>query len=53
MPQSDYYKDYKFAIDALLSGEELRLEELSALEDSFPMGCDGFIGRRWIINAID
>ena len=53
MPQIDSYHDYEFAIDALLSGDELRLEELSALEDSFPRGCDGFIGRRWIINAID
>jgi ankyrin repeat protein len=38
----------------VLKGEdESKFRELEQLIDGFPNGVDGFVGRRWIINAID
>lgn len=45
--------DYTLAQEVLRSGDRARLEELAALLDAFPEGVDSFIGRRWILNAID
>jgi len=45
--------DYDFAVEVLKSGDGARLEELALLVEGFPDGVDSFIGRRWIINAID
>jgi ankyrin repeat protein len=45
--------DYDLAIDVLRSGDRTRLEELAVLLVAFPDGVDSFLGRRWILNAID
>ena len=47
------YDDYDYALGILRSGQEAQLAELEQLLDGFPYGIDDFIGRRWIINAID
>lgn len=53
MPQSNPYADYDFVIGVMASGDRFHLEELEQLLEGFPDGVDDFIGRRWIINAID
>ena len=45
--------DYDMAAAVLRSGDRARLIELRDLLDGFPEGVDSFIGRRWILNAID
>lgn len=45
--------DYDFALDVLSRGDAGQLEELEQLLPDFPFGTDEFIGRQWIINAID
>lgn len=45
--------DYTLALDVLKSGDVVKLEELSALIDGFPDGVDSWLGRRWILHAID
>jgi ankyrin repeat protein len=45
--------DYALAREVLHSGERTKLEELAAVLATFPEGVDSFVGRRWIINAID
>jgi ankyrin repeat protein len=45
--------DYAYAMNMLRSGSEAHWEELTHLDPSFPLGSDGFMGRRWILNAID
>lgn len=45
--------DYDFAIKVLQSEDMENFQELEQLLDGFPEGVDGFIGRRWITNAID
>lgn len=47
------YDDYDYVLDTLRSGQEAQFVELEQLLDGFPNGIDDFIGRRWIINAID
>ena len=47
------YTDFEFVIDVMKSGDLARLIELAAIDSTFPDGVDSFIGRRWIINAID
>lgn len=45
--------DYDIALDVLRSGEPSRLNELKAQLIDFPGGVDSFIGRRWILHALD
>ena len=45
-------RQYERAMSALQSGSRASLEQLDQLE-SFPHGVDPYLGRRWIINAID
>jgi len=45
--------DYTLALDGLKSGDVARLEELAARLDGFPDGVDSWLGRRWILHAID
>lgn len=45
--------DHDYVMRVLASGSSADLDELAALIDEFPDGVDYFIGRRWIINAID
>jgi hypothetical protein len=40
-------------LEALKSGAVEELEELAREIDGFPDGLDSFVGRRWILNAID
>lgn len=47
------YDDYMYAIEVLRGGNEAQLNELKQLVHDFPHGVDGFVGRRWIMNAID
>lgn len=47
------YRDYDYVLGILASGDEAQLNELGQLMENFPEGVDDFIGRRWIINAID
>jgi ankyrin repeat protein len=47
------YADFELVMDIMKSGDVARLTELTAIESTFPDGVDSFIGRRWIINAID
>lgn len=53
MPQSAAYRDYENAIEILASDDVADFEQLQRRIDGFPHGVDAFIGRRWIINAID
>ncbi len=45
--------NYDHILEALSRGNETELKELLDLVDDFPNGVDDFIGRRWILNAID
>ena len=45
--------DYALAGEVLRSGDREKLEELAELLVTFPEGVDSFLGRRWILNAID
>jgi ankyrin repeat protein len=45
--------DYDHALRVLASGDEAQWEELELLLEGFPHGEDDFLGRRWIINAVD
>ena len=47
------YRDYAYVLNILSTGTREQLEGLEQLVDGFPQGVDPFIGRRWIINAID
>ncbi len=47
------WDEYDYVLDILKSGKESQLVELEQLIDDFPNGNDDYIGRRWIINAID
>jgi ankyrin repeat protein len=40
-------------MDLLKSGSREDLEDLAASVPGFPQGVDEFLGRRWIVNAID
>ena len=40
-------------MSVLVKGNQFDLEELYKNVDGFPNGADEFIGRKWIINAID
>jgi ankyrin repeat protein len=53
MPQTSEYRDYCYVLDVLSSGDTKQFEELAQLVDGFPNGVDGFVGRRWVTNAID
>ncbi len=46
-------RQYERAMSALQSGSPDALEHLQQEFDGFPDGVDAYIGRRWIINAID
>jgi ankyrin repeat protein len=45
--------DYGRLMDLLKSGTRKDFEELAASVPGFPHGLDDFLGRRWIVNAID
>ena len=45
--------DYAFAAEVLRSGERAKLEALAESLVGFPEGVDSWLGRRWILNAID
>jgi hypothetical protein len=45
--------DYDYIINSLQNGSVAEWEELALLVDDFPGGVDWWLGRRWIINAID
>src|SRR5688500_9522047 len=45
--------EYLRAIAVLETGSLAELEQLAAEIHEFPEGADPYIGRRWIINAID
>lgn len=45
--------DYEYVCDLLKTGTTGELEELAELVDGFPDGQDAFVGRRWILTAID
>ncbi len=45
--------DYALAGEVLRSGDRAKLDDLAALLVTFPEGVDSFLGRRWILNAID
>ena len=47
------YADFELVLGIMKSGDVTKLEELAALDESFPDGVDSFLGRRWIITAID
>ena len=47
------YRDYVYVLETLKTGTREQFEELEQLIHGFPDGVDPFIGRRWIINAID
>lgn len=44
---------YNDIMDALMNGNPIAWEKLAKQENNFPNGCDKFVGRRWITNAID
>lgn len=46
-------EEYLRAINVLETGSLADLEQLAAEIPGFPEGVDPYIGRRWIINAID
>lgn len=45
--------EYNRGIDVLKSGDVAQLDALTREIDGFPNGVDSFIGRRWILHAID
>ena len=53
MPESSEHRDYRYVMDLLRSGDVADFEALCKRVENFPDGVDGFIGRRWIINALD
>jgi len=46
-------EDYAFAAEVLRSGERAKLEALAESLVGFPEGVDSWLGRRWILNAVD
>lgn len=46
-------QEYNYIIDTLIRGTPITWKKLAKKVTDFPNGCDGFIGRRWITNAID
>ena len=46
-------RDFEYVTGLLEDGSEADLDELSSLLEDFPEGTDDFLGRRWIMNAID
>jgi len=53
MPTNEIYAEYNRIMGVLANGSRDDLDALSREVSSFPDGVDDFIGRRWIINAID
>ena len=53
MPQSSEFRDYEYAMEVLASDDVADFEQLGKLIENFPHGVDSYIGRHWIINAID
>lgn len=49
----EQYRDDEHVLGILASGNEAELAELEHLLDNFPHGVDEWLGRPWIINAID
>jgi ankyrin repeat protein len=47
------YSDFEIVMGIMKSGDVTQLEELAALDESFPDGVDSFIGRHWILTALD
>lgn len=45
--------EYDMIVDALVAGDLRKLNAFAATVIGFPNGEDGFIGRRWIRNAVD
>ncbi len=45
--------DYDYIINSLQNESITEWEELALIVDDFPGGVDWWLGRRWIINAID
>ena len=45
-------QDYMHYMGILMSGEVKDFEELSALDDDFPNGCDTYLQSQWIMHAI-
>ena len=45
--------DYMYYLEILRTGAEADLNELAELDATFPTGVDQYLGRSWIINAID
>jgi len=45
--------DYDTIMESIMSGDLKALQEFSEIVDDFPTGCDHFIERHWITNAID
>ena len=50
---SQEWDDYSYAMDVLKGTDQSCFCELEQLIEGFPLGIEGFLGRRWIINAID
>jgi len=50
---SDAYREYERFLNVLRTGAAPDLDALEHQIESFPGGTDGFLGRRWIINAVD
>jgi ankyrin repeat protein len=50
---SDALHEYERILGLLRTGTRADFEVLAGAVQEFPGGVDGFIGRRWIINAID
>ncbi len=46
-------KDFEYVWDLLRSGDTQGLEEVATLLAGFPNGEDPFLGRRWIMTAVD
>lgn len=46
-------QEYNYIIDILIRGNPITWKKLAKKVRDFPNGCDEFIGRRWITNAID
>lgn len=50
---SSAIQEYNYSINSLKVGTPITWKKLAKKVTDFPNGCDGFIGRRWITNAID
>lgn len=50
---SNNYKDYTHILEVLKTEDVKSFEELSSNVEGFPKGCDEFLKRHWITNAID